>query len=150
MGRADLEEMGAEAEFRSELSSAAMATAGGASGAGRSWAQLSREEGRSEIELGFDDGLGGGGKERHDDTWAQTPRRQRRGDGGVSSKGRRGAWRAREGAREGDFHETRGTKAGLAEGSARGWPGGRASGETATNGVSRRGREMEMVVMAVL
>ena len=48
------------------------------------------------------------------------------------------------------FNETRGAKAGLAEGSARGRPGGRAGGETATNGVSRRGREMEMVVMAVL
>jgi len=41
-------------------------------------------------------------------------------------------------------------KAVLAGGSARGRPGGRAGGETATNGVSRRGREMEMVVMAVL
>ena len=38
----------------------------------------------------------------------------------VASRGWRGAWRAREGAREGGFHETRGAKAGLAEGSARG------------------------------
>ena len=67
---------GTEAEVRGELSSAAMATAGGASGTGRSWAQLSREERRSEIELGFDDGLGGGGKEWHGDMWAQTPRRR--------------------------------------------------------------------------
>ena len=37
------------------------------------------------------------------------------------------------------FSETGGAKAGLAEGSARGWPGGRAGGETATNGVSRGG-----------
>ena len=41
-------------------------------------------------------------------------------------------------------------KAVLAGGSARGRPGGRAGGEMAMNGVSRRGREMEMVVMAVL
>ena len=61
------------------------------------------------------------------------------------------AWRWRRVARPRNIGEKpEAGKAVLAGGSARGRPGGRAGGETATNGVSRRGREMEMVVMAVL
>ena len=61
------------------------------------------------------------------------------------------AWRRRRVARPRNIGENpEAGKAVLAGGSARGRPGGRAGGETATNSVSRRGREMEMVVMAVL
>ena len=61
------------------------------------------------------------------------------------------AWRRRRVARPRNIGEKpEAGKAVLAGGSARGRPGGRAGGETAMNGVSRRGREMEMVVMAVL
>ena len=66
--------------------------------------------------MGFDDSLGGGGKEQHGDTWAQTPRRRRQGDGGVSSKGRRGAWRAREGARASGFELNQGRESGFGRG----------------------------------
>ena len=127
---------GAEAEVRGELSSAAMATAGGAFGTGRSWAQLSREEGRSEIELGFDDGLGGGGKERHGDTWAQTPRRRRR-PRRVEQSSDGGACRARE------LPEGRGFGKPVGARGRFGWGRDACGGRMSTPAARRRRRERE-------